>query len=140
LLLLKGAPNHAGEIVHKFGGTSLADASCFRRVADIIARHPDGRQAVVVSAMSGVTNALIRAVELAGIRDVAGYRRVLAELGEKHRQALDDLVSKTTAEEINVLLERDFAEIDDVLHAATLLRQYSRETLDLVSGYGEIWS
>ncbi|HVE35644.1 MAG TPA: bifunctional aspartate kinase/homoserine dehydrogenase I [Gemmatimonadaceae bacterium] len=128
------------KVVHKFGGTSLADASCFRRVADIIARHPNGRQAVVVSAMSGVTNALIRAVELAGIRDVAGYRRVLAELGEKHRHALDDLVSKATAEQINVLIERDVAEIDEVLHAATLLRQYSRETLDLVSGYGEVWS
>src|SRR5689334_3719755 len=127
-------------VVHKFGGTSLADASCFRRVADIIARHPNGGQAVVVSAMSGVTNALIRAVELAGSRDVAGYKRVLAELGEKHRRALDDLVPTATAQQITALIERDVAEIDDVLHAATLLRQYSRETLDLVSGYGEVWS
>ena len=37
-------------------------------------------------------------------------------------------------------MERDLADIGDVLHAATLLRQYSRETLDLVSGYGEVWS
>src|SRR5689334_24547099 len=94
-------------VVHKFGGTSLADASCFRRVADIIGRHPTGRQAVVVSAMSGVTNALIRAVELAGARDVAGYKRLLAELGEKHRRALADLVPGPAADEIRAVIERD---------------------------------
>src|SRR6185503_13562092 len=107
-------------VVHKFGGTSLADASCFRRVADIIAARPESHRAVVVSAMSGVTNALIRAVELAGARDADGYSRVLAELREKHQRAL--------------------AAITDVLHATTLLRRSSRETLDLVAGYGEIWS
>ena len=37
-------------------------------------------------------------------------------------------------------LERDFADIRDVLHATTLLKRHSRDTLELVSGYGEIWS
>ena len=128
------------QIVHKFGGTSLADASCFRRVASIIAGRPEPHRAVVVSAMSGVTNSLIRAVELAGARDVDGYAHVLTELGEKHRRALSDLVPGDAAGEIDALIERDLADIGDVLHAATLLRQYSRETLDLVSGYGEVWS
>ena len=37
-------------------------------------------------------------------------------------------------------IERDLGDIADVLRAAALLRRYSRETLDLVSGYGEVWS
>jgi len=127
-------------VVHKFGGTSLADASCFRRVADIIAARPESHRAVVVSAMSGVTNALIRAVELAGARDADGYSRVLAELREKHQRALADLVPARTAAEVDAVIERDLAAITDVLHATTLLRRSSRETLDLVAGYGEIWS
>jgi len=127
-------------VVHKFGGTSLADASCFRRVADIIAARPESHRAVVVSAMSGVTNALIRAVELAGARDADGYSRVLAELREKHQRALADLVPRRTAAEVDAVIERDLAAITDVLHATTLLRRSSRETLDLVAGYGEIWS
>ena len=128
------------QVVHKFGGTSLADAACFRRVADIIASRPERHRAVVVSAMSGVTNSLIRAVELAGARDVDAYTQTLAELGEKHRRTLNDLVPGDAREQIGALMERDLADIGDVLHAATLLRQYSRETLDLVSGYGEVWS
>ena len=53
-------------VVHKFGGSSLADAGCFRRVADIVAERSEPRRAVVVSAMAGVTNALVSAVEMAG--------------------------------------------------------------------------
>ena len=37
-------------IVHKFGGSSLADAGCFRRVADIIRRRSESRQAIVLAA------------------------------------------------------------------------------------------
>ena len=53
-------------VVHKFGGTSVADAERYRAAAEIVlARAPGERTAVVVSAMSGVTNALIQSVELA---------------------------------------------------------------------------
>jgi len=127
-------------IVHKFGGTSLADASCFRRVAEIIASRPERNRAVVVSAMSGVTNSLVGAVKLAGERDVAGYEQALAELGEKHRRTLVDLAPGRLAAEIEQMIEHDLADIADLLRATTLLRRSSRETLDLVSGYGELWS
>ena len=45
--------------IHKFGGSSLADADCFRRVAGIILARDDARLGVVVSAMAGMTDALI---------------------------------------------------------------------------------
>ena len=66
-------------VVHKFGGSSLADAGCFRRVADIVAERSEPRRAVVVSAMAGVTNALVSAVEMAGARS-GNHRDVLEEL------------------------------------------------------------
>ena len=52
-------------IVHKFGGSSVADADCFRRVADIIEASPNPREAVVLSACRGVTDALLDSVTLA---------------------------------------------------------------------------
>jgi aspartokinase/homoserine dehydrogenase 1 len=127
-------------VVHKFGGTSLADAARVRRVAEIIAARPESRRIVVVSAMSGVTNTLVRAVELAGARDPDGYRRLLVDLERKHRDAFADLVPPAMARELENAIDKDLADIRDVLHATTLLRRHSRETLDLVSGYGEIWS
>jgi len=47
--------------VMKFGGTSVGDAECIARTAQIIARLPRNSCIAVVSAMSGVTNRLIEA-------------------------------------------------------------------------------
>ena len=54
-------------VVHKFGGTSVADAERYQAAAGILlSRQKAGeRTAVVVSAMSGVTDALIELVERA---------------------------------------------------------------------------
>ena len=54
-----------GWIVHKFGGTSLADAECFRRVASILRARADRNLAVVVSAMRGVTDQLLGLIDQA---------------------------------------------------------------------------
>ena len=46
--------------VMKFGGTSVGNAECIRRAAEILARAAgDGSVVAVVSAMGGVTNRLI---------------------------------------------------------------------------------
>ena len=53
-------------VVHKFGGTSLADAKRYRQVAAILRGEvKDRKKAIVVSAMHGVTDALIELVGLA---------------------------------------------------------------------------
>lgn len=50
-------------IVMKFGGTSVGDAAAIRRSADIVRSRLDRSPVVVVSAMSGVTNALFAIAE-----------------------------------------------------------------------------
>ena len=45
--------------VMKFGGTSVADAQAFENVARIVGARIQSVPIVVVSAMSGVTNALL---------------------------------------------------------------------------------
>ncbi len=52
-------------VVHKFGGSSVADAGCFLRVADIIESQPRQRLAVVLSACRGVTDGLLNLVAAA---------------------------------------------------------------------------
>ena len=60
--------------VHKFGGSSVADAACMRRVADILEADPCPRIGVVLSACKGVTDALLNLVAQAERRDETGYR------------------------------------------------------------------
>jgi aspartate kinase len=68
-------------IVMKFGGTSVADLARIRTVADRVKREADaGHQvAVVVSAMSGVTNQLVAwCQDLAPLHDAREYDAVVA--------------------------------------------------------------
>ena len=68
-------------IVMKFGGTSVADLDRIRNVARRVKREVDaGNQiAVVVSAMSGVTNQLVKyCSDLASLHDAREYDAVVA--------------------------------------------------------------
>src|ERR1043165_8272192 len=103
-------------IVHKFGGTSVADAERYRGVAEIVlARAPGERTAVVVSAMSGVTNVLIQSVELAATND-STYLIKLEDLQRRHLEtlaALDPRPSQTGA--LRETIISDFNAIAEVL-------------------------
>ncbi|HKW47875.1 MAG TPA: aspartate kinase, partial [Gemmatimonadaceae bacterium] len=126
-------------VVHKFGGTSLGNADCFRQVAKIVTERPEQRRLIVVSAMAGVTDQLVRAVHVAGKRDL-GYREIMAAVGARHRQTIAELLSADAAGSLCEMLTRDLAIIEEVLHVTTVLHGYSRNGLELVSGYGEVWS
>jgi aspartate kinase len=68
-------------IVMKFGGTSVADLDRIRNVALRVKREVDaGNQvAVVVSAMSGVTNQLVKyCTDLSPLHDPKEYDAVVA--------------------------------------------------------------
>jgi aspartate kinase len=68
-------------IVMKFGGTSVADLDRIRNVAQRVKREVDdgNRVAVVVSAMSGVTNQLVKwCTELSPLHDAREYDAVVA--------------------------------------------------------------
>jgi len=131
--------SHPPVVVHKFGGTSLASAERYRAVADIVLARPEPSRAVVVSAMAGVTDALVRTVALAGARDAA-YRQELAALNERHLQTAAELLDGPALAAVREALERDFADVADVLRAAWIVRHSPRGAADMVAGLGEVWS
>ena len=57
-------------VVMKFGGTSVADAAAFENVARIVANERDAPPVVVVSAMSGITDSLLAATNIASLENV----------------------------------------------------------------------
>ena len=52
-------------IVMKFGGTSVQDAAAINQVVEIVSARLDSRPVVVVSAMAGVTDALLQIARMA---------------------------------------------------------------------------
>src|ERR1700722_14472757 len=126
-------------VVHKFGGSSVADAACFRRVADIVEASASPREAVVLSACRGVTDALLNSVSLAERPDgdMAG---ALEELWKRHEKLAAELLSAAACESYRMQLGRDCRDIAGVLQTVRLIRQATYSMRDVIAGYGEIWS
>ena len=126
-------------VVHKFGGTSLADPARIRRVAEILDTERSGLLAVGVSARAGTTDALIRVVELAGARDEACWAE-LDRLRERQLHAAGELLGPERGHAQIERLGADFQDVRDLLRAVWLMRARPVHTVDLVSGMGELWS
>jgi bifunctional aspartokinase / homoserine dehydrogenase 1 len=124
--------------VMKFGGTSVGDADCIRRTAAIVHSAATKRPvAVVVSAMSGVTNRLIKAARQAesGEQD---FLSLAGELRTQHLAALEALVSNPQLRApIATSLEEILDELDRLLRGTSLLRELTPRALDAISGVGE---
>src|SRR5271169_3547975 len=126
-------------VVHKFGGSSVADASCFRRVAEILEASANPREAVVLSACRGVTDALLGLVTLA--EQPEGYlASAIEQLKRRHEKLAAELLSRPAYEAYRTLLNKDCRDIAGVLQTVRLIRAATYSMRDVISGYGEIWS
>jgi bifunctional aspartokinase / homoserine dehydrogenase 1 len=128
-------------IVHKFGGSSVADAQCFERVAAIVesAPHTRTRIAVVLSACKGVTDELLELVALAE-RQQPGWRPRLVALRERHAGIAAALLEARALEQYLADFDRDSAELAGVLQTTAVMRSAAQSVCDLTAGFGEIWS
>lgn len=124
-------PNHI--IVHKFGGTSLADASRYAAVAQMTQGKDE---IIVVSAMQGVTRTLSALLHMAASHQP--YEETLEKLYEQHVATIRELIKKP--KELLGVIENDVSELRDLLHSVGLVGSYERVIEDRVLGYGERWS
>jgi aspartokinase/homoserine dehydrogenase 1 len=126
-------------IVHKFGGSSVADAGCFRRVADIIEASLNPREAIVLSACRGVTDALLGLIKLAERPD-GDFLAAIAALQKRHLDLAAELVSAPAQAVYAESLAADIRDITGMLHTVRLVRSAPYALSDVIAGYGEIWS
>jgi len=101
-------------LVMKFGGTSVADASAFDNVSRIVRERIASRPIVVVSAMSGMTDALIRSFEIAQAGDPDAALASLLEILKRHEAVAASMLDGETEKEFIIHLrtaERDISEL-----------------------------
>ena len=131
-------PSALRTVVHKFGGTSVADAARFRHVASLLLARDEAVQATVVSAMKGVTDALIELCNLAAAGDT-DWRERWHELRARHRGAAVSLLGEGSGQVIEWLDER-FDKLKAILEALVVIGGLPNEVLERVQGLGEICS
>src|SRR5256886_4838072 len=78
--------------IHKFGGASLANGAAIAHAVSIIRARRPAPLVVVVSAMAGVTDALLDLAGAAVRGDADGARATLDRLAAQHRAAVGALV------------------------------------------------
>ncbi|RJG49958.1 bifunctional aspartate kinase/homoserine dehydrogenase II [Motilimonas pumila] len=120
--------------VHKFGGSSLADPNCFRRVADIISKHSADKDLIVVSAAGKTTNRLIEIIEYATEGDTAAAQ-ALASLSEFQRNLATELLSGSFQQQALNDLDQDLTQLALMLENG--LDQYINNQ---ILSFGEVWS
>ncbi len=125
--------------IHKFGGSSVADAACMERVARIVEGDLAPRKAVVLSACRGVTDALLTLIALAERQDPSLDDRI-RELRDRHVGIARELLPGPSCDEFTAELDRDCADVAGILQTVRLVRSASTTMRDLIAGYGEIWS
>jgi aspartate kinase len=124
----------------KFGGTSVGNATAIAALADITREQLAvwDRVAVVVSAMSGVTDMLIQGAQTAAAGDAQSYKATAGRLREKHAAALAELLA--APEEMaatHAPIEQLIDEFELLCHSVHVLGEASPRALDAISGLGE---
>jgi len=122
----------------KFGGTSVGDAECIGRVAALVADEATRAEAVVVvSAMGGVTDMLIRAATQASRGDRENWKGARQELARRHREVADRLLG--AAEQARVLprLAEEIGDFENLCSGFSLVREITPRGMDALSSLGE---
>lgn len=122
-------------IIQKFGGSSLADSHHFQAIKSLLRGHDE---IIIVSAVKGVTSALQAMLDAAQAEQ--SFLHLLKGIEKQHISLIQSFVSRKKQLALIEVIKADCMIIQDILHAVALIHSYSKETQDLVLGYGEQWS
>jgi aspartate kinase len=127
-------------ITMKFGGTSVGSAAAIENVVSIVteALAEGHRVAVVVSAMSGVTDALLRSIQAAIKGDKWGYITISQEIRDKHHEAIHQLMEAGEARD-NILnaVNNLLTQHTELCEAIKILGEATPRIMDAIVSYGE---
>jgi aspartate kinase len=126
-------------IVMKFGGTSVQNSQAIGQVMKIVSGRLDRSPVVVVSAMAGVTDALIRAVRYAARGRLEEAVSIIEELRQRHLSCALDLLlgGRNEMALAEQRIQELMAEIETALRLIAGEGTASPRNQDLVVSQGE---
>ncbi|MEN4892329.1 bifunctional aspartate kinase/homoserine dehydrogenase II [Erwinia billingiae] len=120
--------------LHKFGGSSLADAKCYLRVAGIMAEYSHPGDIMVVSAAGSTTNQLISWLKLSQ-SDRLSAHQVQQALRRYQSELIASLLPPAQADGMIAEFIHDLEKLAALLDGKITDAVYAE-----VVGHGEIWS
>ncbi len=123
----------------KFGGTSVGEADCIRRVADIVESHrrAGDEVALVVSACSRVTDQIIAVTEeVAASKEQPPIGDLLSAVRTRHTRLLGEVAPDYTDEALSVIDDR-LVQLQNILTAVHTLKELTPRSRDYIISFGE---
>ncbi|HEY9528437.1 MAG TPA: aspartate kinase, partial [Anaerolineales bacterium] len=127
-------------LVMKFGGTSVGSVDALIRATQIIkdAQMQYQRVVVVTSAMSGVTDLLLKSASLAAQGNIDSLAEAESTLREKHFSAVEALVrNEKRCQEAKAEINTLILSLVDLCKAIAVLGEASPRAMDAVASLGE---
>ena len=122
--------------VLKFGGSSVGSTNSIKNVKQIV-KNQKGDVIVVVSALGGVTDQLIKTAKMASEGDKA-YEEELTVLTKRHYDLIDEnFATGEEKEQLTAQVEQLLGELQDIFQGIYLIKDLSRKTSDTIVSYGE---
>lgn len=123
--------------VLKFGGSSVANAENIQKVIQIISKAVQKDSTiVVVSAMGGVTDALLESGLRASEGD-DGYISLIKDIEQRHIYAVKELIPATNQSAVLSKVVKLCQKAGEIANGVFLLKELSPSTRDRLAGYGE---
>ena len=122
--------------VLKFGGTSVGSVDSIRQIQHIISQQTDDC-IVVVSALGGITDQLLRAAHLA-LENGEEYMEVYQQIRQRHLDMIQTLIENATVRQMLCHeIERILDELRSILFGVHLIKDLSPKSEAAIVSYGE---
>ena len=122
--------------VLKFGGTSVGSVESIRHIQQIISQQTDDC-IVVVSALGGITDQLLKAAHLA-LEAGEEYMEIYQAIRSRHIDMVNTLITNPTTRQMLCLeLESILDELRSILFGVHLVKDLSNKTEAAIVSYGE---
>lgn len=121
--------------VLKFGGTSVGSVQSISNVKKIV-ESSDEQCIVVVSALGGITDLLIKTAKLASLGDV-GYLSNYSQIIERHNSVIAGIVAPERQLDVRSTTDPLLEELGNIYRGVALIKDLSQRTLDIIVSYGE---
>ena len=127
-------------LVMKFGGTSVGCIDAFSKAVDITLDQSKAWKhlVIVVSAMRGVTDALVRGAKLSASGDDQAYKTIVTDLKLLHYQAVNSLInSNHERKKLHSSIDKYLDEFSSFCFSIHVLGEASARAMDAITSLGE---
>ncbi len=126
-------------LVMKFGGTSVGTPGAMAQVASLIERYRQDWPHIVVvtSALSGVTDTLLRTARKAAQGEMVSLRQARADLETRHRRVVEALLPQGVQDPVWFVIQNRLDTFVRLVEAMAVLGEATPRGLDAVAALGE---